>query len=516
MERPIKTALISVSDKTGIEEFCAFLIAQGVKILSTGGTAALLREKNMPVMDVSEHTGFPEMLDGRVKTLHPKVHGGILGIRGNAQHVQTMEQHGIEAIDMVVINLYPFEQTVARGASAEDCIENIDIGGPAMIRSASKNHEDVTVVVYPEDYAQVMEAMKVNNGATTLELRRLLAGKAFARTASYDSAISTWFAQQRGETLPDVYNVSVQKLQALRYGENPHQQAAFYRLGDTQGTLAGAKQIQGKELSYNNINDTDAAWALVQEFAEPTVVIVKHANPCGVASAASMVDAYKAAFSADAQSAFGGIIALNRTLDAAAAEAISGQFAEVIIAPDADAEALEIMAKKKNLRLLLTGATQSLVLPQQIKAVSGGLLVQDADAMVLDETALKVVSKRQPTPQEMRDLRFAFTVGKHVKSNAIVLARGGMTVGIGAGQMSRVDSVRIACWKAGEAGLGTEGSVLASDAFFPFDDNVHAAAKAGVTALIHPGGSIRDEEVIAAADQYDMAMVMTGIRHFRH
>jgi phosphoribosylaminoimidazolecarboxamide formyltransferase/IMP cyclohydrolase len=516
MNRPIKTALISVSDKTGIEEFCAFLLSKGVKILSTGGTAALLRDKGMAVTDVSEHTGFPEMLSGRVKTLHPKVHGGILGCRDNAEHVAAMARYDIDPIDMVVINLYPFEQTVARGASTEDCIENIDIGGPAMIRSAAKNHEDVTVLVYPEDYARVKEEMNAHGGATTVEFRRLLAGKAYSRTASYDSAISAWFARERGDNLPDTYTLAAQKIQALRYGENPHQQASFYALGNAEGTLASAKQIQGKELSYNNINDTDAAWALVQEFTEPAVVIVKHANPCGVATASTMVEAYKKAFSADPQSAFGGIIALNRTLDGAAAEAISAQFAEVIIAPEADAAALEIMAKKKNLRLLITGYAKAGSAPQQIKAISGGLLVQDADTIVLDETELKVVSKRAPTKQEMADLRFAFTVAKHVKSNAIVMARDGMTVGTGAGQMSRVDSVRIACWKAGEAGLGTEGSVLASDAFFPFDDNVHAAAKAGVTALIHPGGSIRDEEVIKAADEYNMAMVMTGIRHFRH
>ncbi len=516
MSRPIKTALVSVSDKTGIEELCTFLLSKGVKILSTGGTAALLREKGMTVTDVSEHTGFPEMLSGRVKTLHPKVHGGILGCRDNAEHMAAMERYDIEPIDMVVINLYPFEQTVARGANTEDCIENIDIGGPAMIRSAAKNHEDVTVLVYPEDYARVKEEMHAHAGATTLEFRRSLAGKAYARTAAYDSAISAWFARERGDTLPDHYALTATKIQTLRYGENPHQQAAFYAFGSDEGTLASARQIQGKELSYNNINDTDAAWALVQEFSEPTVVIVKHANPCGVATASTMVEAYKKAFSADPQSAFGGIIALNRTLDVQTAEAISAQFAEVIIAPDADTDALALMAKKKNLRLLLTGGVKSELMPQQIKAVSGGLLIQDADNIVLDETTLTVVSKRHPTPQEMADLRFAFTVAKHVKSNAIVLARDGMTVGTGAGQMSRVDSVRIACWKAGEAGLGTEGAVLASDAFFPFDDNVHAAAKAGVTALIHPGGSIRDEEVIKAADDYGMAMVMTSVRHFRH
>jgi phosphoribosylaminoimidazolecarboxamide formyltransferase / IMP cyclohydrolase len=515
MQKPIKTALISVSDKAGVEDFCRFLVSQNVRILSTGGTANLLREKNIPVTDVSDHTGFPEMLDGRVKTLHPKVHGGLLGRRGDAGHVAAMAQHGIENIDLLVVNLYPFEATVARGAGVEECIENIDIGGPAMIRSAAKNHEDVTVIVCPEDYAVVSEQMLAHAGATTLELRRRLAGKAYARTAAYDSAISMWFAQQQGELLPERFAIAASRVQALRYGENPHQQAGFYAWGNTQGTLASARQVQGKELSYNNINDTDAAWALVQEFADPTVVIVKHANPCGVATGANMVEAYQRAFSCDAQSAFGGIIALNRTLDVATAEAISAQFAEVIIAPDADDAALALMAKKKNLRLLLAGSGKQQA-SLMVKAVSGGLLIQDADALVLDESLLKVVSKRQPTPQEMLDMRFAFAVGKHVKSNAIVIAREGMTVGIGAGQMSRVDSVRIACWKAGEANLGTQGAVLASDAFFPFDDNVHAAAKAGITALIHPGGSIRDDEVIKAADEYGMAMVMTGLRHFRH
>lgn len=515
MNRPIKTALISVSEKEGIEEFCRFLISQGVRILSTGGTAQLLRQKNIAVMDVADYTGFPEMLDGRVKTLHPKVHGGILGRRGEESHAKSMQQYGIENIDLVVVNLYPFEATVARGASAEDCIENIDIGGPAMIRSAAKNHEDVTIIVAPEDYEIVKEEMLVQKGTISLALRRRLAGKAYARTAAYDSAISMWFAQQEGETLPERFNISAKRIQSLRYGENPHQNAAFYAWGAGEGTLATAQQLQGKELSYNNINDTDAAWALVQEFKDPTVVIVKHANPCGVATGSTMVEAYQRAFSCDPQSAFGGIIALNRPLDAVAAEAISAQFAEVIIAPDADEAAREIMAKKKNLRLLLTGTTNAPA-PMVVKAVSGGLLIQEADALVLDEAQLRVVSKRQPTVQEMADLRFAFAVGKHVKSNAIVIARDGMTVGIGAGQMSRVDSVRIACWKAGEANLGTQGAVLASDAFFPFDDNVHAAAKAGITALIHPGGSIRDDEVIKAADEYDMAMVMTGLRHFRH
>lgn len=511
----IQTALLSVSDKTGLEEFARFLVAQGVHLLSTGGTAARLSKLGIPVQDVADYTGFPEMMDGRVKTLHPKVHGGILNIRSQLDHQAALQAHQIRPIDLVVISLYPFEETIARGASLEECIEQIDIGGPAMIRSAAKNHQDVTVVVDVADYARVRTEMEAGGGATTQTLRISLAAKAFGRTAAYDSAINQWFSAQFNEAA--AYATFAGSLhEALRYGENPHQQAAFYRSGVSTGTLAGATQVQGKELSYNNLNDSDAALALVREFAEPAVAIIKHANPCGVAVAGSMVEAYSKAFSCDPQSAFGGIIALNRPLDAAVAEAISGQFAEVILAPSASKEALEIFAKKKNLRVLLLGDTMAPPSPFTVKAISGGLLVQERDRMVLDEASLVCATKRTPTKEEMNDLRFAFTVAKHVKSNAIVMARGGQTVGIGAGQMSRIDSVRIASWKAREAGLGTEGAVLASDAFFPFDDNVHSAHEAGITALIQPGGSVRDEEVMAAADRYGMAMMLTGMRHFNH
>ncbi len=518
MLRKVKTALISVSDKTGIVEFSQFLASQNIKILSTGGTASLLRENGLDVTDVSDHTGFPEMLDGRVKTLHPKVHGGILGRRDMESHQVAMAEHDIDDIDMVVINLYPFEETVARGADFDESIENIDIGGPAMIRSAAKNHNDVAVLLSADDYESVHTEMEANDGATTLELRKRLAYQAYARTAAYDSAISTWFATQVSDDLPSTFSVAATIKQPLRYGENPHQRAAFYQMGDITGTLAGARQLQGKELSYNNISDTDAAWSLVQEFdaATPTVAIIKHANPCGVATGKTLEEAYKRAFSCDSQSAFGGIIALNATIDAPAAEAISSQFAEVIIAPDADEAALAIFAKKKNLRVLLTGEPKYGHNIPQLKVVSGGLLVQDADLKLFGDEGMTTVTKREPTAQEIADLTFAFQVCKHLKSNAIVLAKDGMSVGLGAGQMSRVDSVRISSWKADAAGMGTKGAVLASDAFFPFDDNVHAAHEAGITALIQPGGSIRDEEVIAAADKYDMAMVLTGMRHFRH
>ena len=518
MLRKVKTALLSVSDKTGIVEFSQFLASQGVKLLSTGGTALLLRDNGLDVTDVSEHTGFPEMLDGRVKTLHPKVHGGILGRRDMESHKAAMAEHNIDTIDMVVINLYPFEETIARGADFDESIENIDIGGPAMIRSAAKNHNDVAVLLSSDDYVSVQTEMAANDGATTLALRKRLAYQAYARTAAYDSAISTWFATQVSDDLPSTFSVAATIKQPLRYGENPHQRAAFYQIGESEGTLAGARQLQGKELSYNNINDTDAAWSLVQEFdaAVPTVAIIKHANPCGVATGATLEDAYKRAFSCDSQSAFGGIIALNSTIDEAAAAAISSQFAEVIIAPDADEAALAVFAKKKNLRVLLTGEPKSGHSVPQLKVVSGGLLVQDADLKLFGDAGLKTVTKRAPSAQELADLTFAFQVCKHLKSNAIVLAKDGMTVGLGAGQMSRVDSVRISSWKAEAAGMGTQGAVLASDAFFPFDDNVHAAHEAGITALVQPGGSIRDEEVIAAADKYDMTMVFTAMRHFRH
>jgi len=429
-----------------------------------------------------------------------------------------MQEHDIEAIDLVVINLYPFEQTVARGASAEECVENIDIGGPSMIRSAAKNFHDVVVLTQAEDYALVMQQMREHNGCTNLSLRRNLSAKAFARTAAYDNAISQWFAGQEGEGgFPNRLQITANLKQALRYGENPHQRAAFYQTDIFDGCLANARQVQGKELSYNNINDTDAAWNLVQEFTAPSVAIIKHANPCGVASAENLVQAYKKALAADSKSAFGGIIAVNRSLDAQTAQEIAGLFAEVIIAPAADADALAILAEKKNLRVLLAGKNRGAGLANmRISTISGGLLLKQEDDCVCSEQELQVVSKKAPTEQQLQDLRFAFTVAKHLKSNALVLAKDLHTTGLGAGQMSRVDSVHMACRKSAESGLGPQGSVLASDAFFPFDDNVHAAAEAGITAIIQPGGSVRDEEVIAAADAHGIAMVFTGIRHFKH
>ena len=512
----ITRALISVSDKTGIIEFAKFLSTQGIEILSTGGTAKALNLAGVPVKEVSEHTEFPEMLDGRVKTLHPKIHGGLLGRRGIDEHEAAMLAHDIDPIDIVIINLYPFEETVAKGADYETCIENIDIGGPAMIRSAAKNHESVTVVIDPADYDRVR--MEIEQGkATSLETRKALAAKAFARTAAYDAAISGWFAGVLGNPFAGRVSISGELRQSLRYGENPHQKAAFYTYGNAQPGIATARQVGGKELSYNNINDTDAAFELVSEFEQPAIAIIKHANPCGVAIADSIAEAYTKALACDPVSAYGGIIAANRTLDVATVQAIGTLFAEVIIAPDAEPEAIKMLESKKNLRLLLTGA-----MPDKkqaglmMKAVSGGFLLQDHDSAKITASDVKTVSARQPTAQELLDMVFAFTVAKHVKSNAIVIAKDQATVGIGAGQMSRVDSVRLACWKAEEAKLSTKGAVLASDAFFPFDDNVHNAAKAGIVALIHPGGSIRDNEVIKAADSYDMAMVLTGIRHFRH
>ena len=517
MTRPITTALLSVSDKTGLIEFGKFLAQQGVLLLSTGGTAKTLREAGLTVKDVSEHTGFPEMMDGRVKTLHPTVHGGLLGRRDSLEHMGAMHTHGITPIDLLVINLYPFEETVARGGTTEDCIENIDIGGPAMIRSAAKNHDDVTVVVDPADYALITADMQQYAGATQLSTRRQLAAKAYRRTASYDAAISQWFAQELDNPFPEKISFTGNLKQPLRYGENPHQQAAFYVTAQPQPGIATATQLQGKELSYNNINDTDAAFELVSEFSEPAIAIIKHANPCGVAIGESLHAAYLRALAADPVSAFGGIIAANRTLDAATTEEIAKLFVEVIIAPDADEQARAIIEKKKNLRLLITGGMPDRARSQpMIRSVSGGFLVQGRDAGAISEKEVKSVGKRTPTAQELRDMIFAFTVAKHVKSNAIVIAKDGATIGIGAGQMSRVDSVRIACWKAAEAKLETRGAVLASDAFFPFDDNVHNAAKAGIVALIQPGGSVRDEEVISAADSHGMAMVLTGMRHFRH
>jgi len=521
----ITRALISVSDKTGLVEFARRLAEYKIEILSTGGSAEKLRQAGIAVTEVGDYTGFPEMMDGRVKTLHPRVHGGILQRRDLKTHQDEAAKHNIPPIDLVVVNLYPFRQTVAKGADFETCIENIDIGGPAMVRSAAKNHASVTVVTDAAQYEDVLAEMKQNDGGTTLPFRKTLAAAAYAHTASYDSAISAWFAAQLGEDYPDTLTVSARKQQSLRYGENPHQTAAFYVYDTTRAGVANAIQVQGKELSYNNINDTDAAFELVSEFADlPAVAIIKHANPCGVATGADLLSAYKRAFACDTVSAFGGIIACNRPLDGKTAKAIIEIFSEVIIAPDMDDEAKEILAAKKNLRGLLTRSMADPKLAgQMVKAVSGGYLLQTRDNIVLDQTKLKCVTKRQPTEQEMKDMIFAFTVGKHVKSNTIVYAKDNATVGIGAGQMSRVDSARIAARKAEDAakaaGLSesmTKGSVAASDAFFPFADGLEALVEAGAVAVIQPGGSMRDAEVIAAADKAGLAMVFTGIRHFRH
>ncbi|WP_431857197.1 bifunctional phosphoribosylaminoimidazolecarboxamide formyltransferase/IMP cyclohydrolase [Azospirillum sp.] len=518
----ITRALISVSDKTGLVALGQALAARGVEILSTGGSAQRLAEAGVPVKEVSDHTGFPEIMDGRVKTLHPRIHGGILARRDT--HAAAMQQHDIPPIDLVVVNLYPFEATVAKGAGFEDCVENIDIGGPGMIRAAAKNHDFVAVVTDPEDYEALLGELERNDGATTLALRKTLAQRAYARTAAYDAAISAWFAGQLGETFPPRYSISGSLSQTLRYGENPHQQAAFYVTGEQRPGVATAIQLQGKELSYNNLNDTDAAFELVAEFERPAVAIIKHANPCGVAEGADLLEAYNLALRCDPVSAFGGIIALNRSLDAATAEEIAKLFAEVVIAPDADDAARAVLASKKNLRVLLTKDMPDPAAPgMMIKALSGGFLLQNRDSGRVSPAELKVVTKRAPSEQEMRDLLFAFRVAKHVKSNAIVYTKDGATVGIGAGQMSRVDSARIAAIKSAEASKAagiaeplTKGSVVASDAFFPFADGLLAAAEAGVTAVIQPGGSIRDNEVIAAADEKGLAMVFTGMRHFRH
>ncbi|MDE2006467.1 MAG: bifunctional phosphoribosylaminoimidazolecarboxamide formyltransferase/IMP cyclohydrolase [Rhodospirillales bacterium] len=519
---PIRRALISVSDKTGLLPFAAALAARGVEILSTGGSAAALRAGGIAVVEVSEHTGFPEILDGRVKTLVPQIHGGLLGRRDSAAHLAQMAEHGIAPIDLLAVNLYPFEATVARGAPPEDCVENIDIGGPALIRAAAKNHDFVTVLTEPDQYAEVLAELETQGG-TTLALRRILAGAAYARTAAYDTAIAAWFAAERKEAFPPRLGFAGTLRQGLRYGENPHQRAAFYASGERAG-VASAKQLQGKELSYNNINDTDAAYECVAEFEAPSVVIVKHANPCGVASADDLAAAWEAALRCDPVSAFGGIVAVNRVLDAAAAEKIAAIFTEVIIAPDADPAARAILAKKKNLRLLLAGGLPDPAAPGlTFRSVAGGFLAQTRDAGRVSAAGLTVATRRAPSAAELADLIFAFRVCKHVKSNAIVYAKAGATVGIGAGQMSRVDSARIAAWKSAEAakaaGVATPlaaGSVVASDAFFPFADGLEAAIAAGATAVIQPGGSMRDAEVIAAADKAGIAMVLTGMRHFRH
>ena len=525
--RRVTRALLSVSDKSALIEFARALAGHDIELVSTGGTAKALADAGLKVRDVSELTGFPEMMDGRVKTLHPKVHGGLLAIRDNPDHAQAMKTHGIGPIDLLVVNLYPFEATIDKGAAFEECIENIDIGGPAMIRGAAKNHDDVAVVVEASDYQAVLDELGANKGATTLSLRRRLAAKAYARTAAYDAAISNWFAAELKLETPDFRSFGGRLIQPLRYGENPHQTAAFYRLPDKRSGVSTARQLQGRELSYNNINDTDAAYECVGEFdpgRSAACVIVKHANPCGVAEGVDLVTAYRKAFACDPISPFGGIIALNRTLDADTARAITEILTEVIIAPDATEEAMAIIGKRRNLRLLLGG---SLPDPRAAgltaKTVAGGFLVQSRDNAVVDDMALKTVTKRAPTDAELRDLKFAFRVAKHVKSNTIVYAKELATVGIGAGQMSRVDSARIAARKAQDAALElklaeppTKGSVVASDAFFPFADGMLACIEAGATAVIQPGGSMRDDEVIKAADEHGIAMVFTGIRHFRH
>ena len=506
----VKTALISVSDKTGIVEFAKGLASLGVNLISTGGTHAKIKEAGIAVKDISEVTNFPEIMDGRVKTLHPKVHGGLLAVRDNAEHVQAMQLHGIGEIDMVVVNLYPFEETVAKGAAAHEVIENIDIGGPSMIRSAAKNHKFVAVVTDPKDYGWIINELK-NGGGLDHEQGKMLAAKAFARTASYDASIAGWFGEYTGsEQFNAQLNITAKLRQSLRYGENPHQKAAFYVVSEDVPGIANAKQLQGKELSYNNINDTDAAFLLVSEFKEPAAVIVKHANPCGVAVGKTLLEAYTKALAADPVSAFGGIIALNKEIDEATATEIAKLFAEVIIAPEVSPKAQSILAAKKNLRVLTTGKMPERITGTSLKSVSGGILVQELDNANMKEDDLKIVSKRQPTAAELADLLFAFTVVKHVKSNAIVTVKDRASSGIGAGQMNRVGSVAIAC--AGDV----KGHVLASDAFFPFADGVEAAAKAGITAIIHPGGSVRDAEVFAAADAANIAMVVTGTRVFRH
>ncbi len=524
MSRPIRRALLSVSDKSGLLEFATFLHESQVELLSTGGTAKAIRDAGIPVKDVSAHTGFPEMLDGRVKTLHPMIHGGLLGVRGNAEHESTMAAHNITPIDLIVVNLYPFEETIAKGADFDTCIENIDIGGPAMIRSAAKNHAGVTVVVDPVDYGVVIADMKINGNAVSDLTRRQLAARAFARTASYDAAISTWFAGQLGDEFPRRLSFAGKLKQTLRYGENPHQTAALYVTGEKRAGVAAALQVQGKELSYNNINDTDAAYELVAEFSQPACAIIKHANPCGVALGTDCLDAYTKALVCDPVSAFGGIIALNRPIDGRTAAKITELFTEVVIAPGADDEAKAFFAKKKNLRLLITDGLPDPSLPgRTVRNVAGGYLVQGRDNGRVTKADLKIVTKVKPTDQQMDDLLLAFTICKHVKSNAIVYVKNGATVGIGAGQMSRIDSARIAHSKSkdaaqalGQQGALTAGSVVASDAFFPFPDGLLVTAEAGAVAVIQPGGSIKDEDVIKAADDKGLAMVFTGMRHFRH
>jgi len=524
----ITRALLSVSDKKGLAELGRTLARHGVELVSTGGTAKALREAGLEVRDISELTGFPEMMDGRVKTLHPKVHGGLLGVRDNREHAAAMAEHGIAPIDLVVVNLYPFAATIARGAERDEVIENIDIGGPSMVRSAAKNHAHVAIVTDPADYAALAAALDESGGMTSYALRRKLAAKAYAATAAYDATIASWFAfADQGETFPETLPIAMQRGAELRYGENPHQQAAFYLPVGAQGAGIGqAEQLQGKELSYNNYNDADAALELVSEFRDggPACVIVKHANPCGVATAASLVEAYQAALACDPVSAFGGIVAVNRPLTRETAEAITSIFTEVVIAPGADDEARAVFAAKKNLRLLITGALPDPARPGlTMKSIAGGYLVQTRDNGTIARDNLKLVTKRAPTERELADCLFAWTVAKHVKSNAIVYAKDGATAGVGAGQMNRLESARIAAWKAKDAAAKagwaeprTIGSAVASDAFFPFADGLLAAVEAGATAVIQPGGSIRDDEVIAAADAAGLAMLFTGMRHFRH
>ncbi|MDX1452305.1 MAG: bifunctional phosphoribosylaminoimidazolecarboxamide formyltransferase/IMP cyclohydrolase [Oleiphilaceae bacterium] len=517
---PVRRALISVSDKTGIVEFAQALHARGIEILSTGGTFKLLKESGIPAIEVSDYTGFPEMMDGRVKTLHPKVHGGILGRRG--QDDEVMAAHDIRAIDMVVVNLYPFEQTVARpDCSLEDAIENIDIGGPTMVRAAAKNHAYVNIVVNASDYSALLDELEQNNGATSLATRFDLAIKAYEHTAAYDSAIANYFGRRvpgGNEDFPRTVNLNFNKQMDMRYGENPHQKSAFYVEKNLQeASVSSARQLQGKELSFNNIADTDAALETVKLFEEPACVIVKHANPCGVATADSLLQAYELAYATDTESAFGGIIAFNRSLDVTTAKTIiERQFVEVIIAPEVDEGVSEIVASKKNVRLLTCGYWKNAEAAWDFKRVNGGLLIQERDMGMVSASELKVVTKRQPTEDEIRDLLFTWKVAKMVKSNAIVYGKDQRTIGIGAGQMSRVNSARIAAIKAEHAGLEVPGSVMASDAFFPFRDGIDNAAKVGISCVIQPGGSMRDQEVIDAADEHNMAMVFTGMRHFRH
>lgn len=527
-EVKIKRALLSVSDKSGLHDLGTALARHGVELVSTGGTAKALRDAGLDVKDISDLTGFPEMMDGRVKTLHPKVHGGLLAVRSNPDHAASMAEHDIGAIDLVIVNLYPFAQTVAKGASREEIIENIDIGGPSMVRSAAKNHEFVAIVTDPADYAELIAAMDATNGATSYDFRRRLAAKAYSATAAYDSMISQWFAfADFQQAFPDMLAVTANKAEELRYGENPHQKAALYvPAGPHIRGIAQAEQVQGKELSYNNYNDADAALELVAEFRDgpPTVVIVKHANPCGVATGATLLEAYKNALECDSVSAFGGIIAVNRPLDGPTAEAMCEIFTEVVAAPAADEAARAAFARKKNLRLLITGDLPDPARPGlNIKNIAGGYLVQSRDNGQVTEAMLKVVTARAPTAQELKDCLFAWTVAKHTKSNAIVYAKDGVTAGIGAGQMNRRDSARIAAIKAREAAETygwaaprTQGAAVASDAFFPFADGLLAAVEAGATAVIQPGGSMRDDEVIAAANDAGLAMVFTGMRHFRH